>query len=77
MREYLRMLQERRGMLREAFVNMAILLGMSMAVLAVVGRLVAFPIWTFLWRSLPGHIALGTVLLILCLFAGQVRKIQV
>lgn len=77
MREYLRMLQERRGMLREAFVNMTILLGMSMAVLAVVGNLVAFPIWTFLWRSLPGHIALGTVLLILGLFAGQVRKIQV
>lgn len=77
MREYLRVLQERKGMLREAFINMAILLGMSLVVLAVVGNLIAFPIWIFLWESLPGRIALGTVLFILCLFAGQTGRIQI
>lgn len=76
MREYLRALQERKGMLREAVINMMILLGMSMLVLAVVGNLIAFPVWTLLWRSLPGRIALGIIAGILCLFMGQTGKIQ-
>lgn len=77
MREYLRILQERKGMLREALLNMIILLAMSFVMLAVVSRLVAFPFWSFLCRSLPGRTALATVLLILCLFASQAKKIQV
>ena len=77
MREYLRVLQERKGMLREAFVNMIILLGMSILILATVGNLIAFPIWTFLWKSLPGRIALSVVAVIFFLFMGQAGKIQV
>jgi len=39
LREYLRVAQERRGMLREAAVNLALLAGMSAVVLLIVGRL--------------------------------------
>ncbi len=39
MREYLRVAQERRGMLREAAVDIALLAGMSVIVLLIVGRL--------------------------------------
>lgn len=77
MREYLRVLQERKGMLREAVLSMLLLLAMSVAMLAVVSRLVSFPLWSFLWRSLPGRAAFAAVVLILGLFAGQAKKIQV
>lgn len=77
MREYLRVLQERKGMLREALLNMLLLLAMSFAMLAVVSHLVDFPFWSFLCGSLPGRIALTAILLIVCLFAGQARRIQV
>ncbi len=76
MREYLRVLQERKGMLREALINMVLLLGMSFVVLAVVGNLIGTSIRDILFQSLPGRIALGVILLILGLFAGQMRKIQ-
>lgn len=38
LREYLRVAQERRGMLREAAINLALLAGMSVVVLLIVGR---------------------------------------
>ena len=38
LREYLRVAQERRGMLREAAINLTLLAGMSVVVLLVVGR---------------------------------------
>jgi len=77
MREYLRVLQERKGMLREALVNMMLLLGMSLIVLSVVGNLISFSLWRLLWGSLPGRLAVAVVALIIGLFLGQIRKIQV
>ncbi len=77
MREYLRVQQERKGMLREALINMLLLLGMSLIVLTIVGSLISFSIWKFLWGSLPGRFALAVVGGILALFMGQVRRIQV
>lgn len=76
MREYQRTLQERKGMLREAFINMCILLVMSLAVLGVVGSLIEMPVGQLLFRTLPGRVALGVILVILLLFAEQTRKIQ-
>lgn len=77
MREYLRVLQERKGMLREAWINMLLLLTMSVVMLTIVGKMIGFPLWPFLWKSLPGKIALAVVALILGLFAGQAGRIQV
>ena len=68
MREYLRLGEERRSMMREALVNMVLLLTMSVFTLAVVDGLIEASIWTILWDTLPGRIALGVVGLILILF---------
>jgi predicted anti-sigma-YlaC factor YlaD len=55
---------------------MLLLLGMSLAVLAVVGNLIGTSVAQLLTESIPGRIAVGVILLILALFAGQMRKIQ-
>ncbi len=68
MREYLRMGEERKGMLREALVNMLLLLSMSVFTLAVVDGLIEGSIWMLLRDTLPGRLALGVVGFILLLF---------
>lgn len=68
MREYLRLGEERRSMMREALVNMVLLLTMSGFTLAVVDGLIEASIWTILRDTLPGRIAMGVVGWILILF---------
>lgn len=68
MREYLRLGEERRSMMREALVNMVLLLSMSAFTLAVVDGLIEASIWTILRDTLPGRIAMGVVGWILILF---------
>lgn len=76
LREYLRVSQERRGMLREAAVNMALLLGMSFVVLLTVGHLTEVSLWTLLAGTVPGRVGTCVLLVIFGLFAGQLRKAQ-
>ena len=76
MREYLRATRERRGMLREAAVNMALLLGMSVIVLITVGHLTDRTLWELLWGTLPGKIGCGILLGIFGLFGGQLHRAQ-
>lgn len=71
-REYLRMQQERKGMLTEAMVNMLILLSMSVFALLSVDSLIDVSVWDVLFQTLPGRIALGVVALIGLLFFKQV-----
>ena len=70
MREYLRQNQDRKGMLREAAINMLLLLIMSAVVLVVVAGLVGSDVPSLL-ATLPGRIALGVVCGILLLFGRQ------
>ncbi len=77
LREYLRVTQERKGMLREALVNMALLLGMSVAVLFTVGHLIDISVWWLLTGTLPGRIGLCVLAVIFGLFAGQMQRVQV
>ena len=58
-REYLRMEEERKGMLREAGINMALLLGMSVFALLTVDRLIDVSVWKIVSGTLPGHLAVG------------------
>ena len=67
-REYLRMEEERKGMLREAGINMALLLGMSVFALLTVDRLIDVSVWKIVSGTLPGHLAVGVYGLILFLF---------
>lgn len=76
MREYLRVSQERRGMLREAAVNMILLLGMSVIVLITVGHLTDRTLWELLWGTLPGKAGCGILLGIFGFFGGQLHRAQ-
>lgn len=67
-REYLRMEEERKGMLREAGINMGLLMAMSLFALLTVDRLIDVSIWQILSGTLPGHLALGIYGLIVFLF---------
>lgn len=75
-REYLRVSQERRGMLREAAVNMVLLLGMSTIVLSTVGHLTESPLWELMVGTLPGRAGLAILLIVFGAFAGQLHKAQ-
>lgn len=74
MREYLRLGEERRGIMREALVNMMLLLGMSVFTLIVVNGLLETSVWLILWETVPGRIALSVIGFILLLFAGRLME---
>ena len=73
-REYLRMGEERKGMLREAVINMSLLLLMSGVILLTVDGLIGISIWTLLFHTFPGKLALLIVAVILLLFGRQAYK---
>ena len=76
LREYLRISQEQKGMLREGMINMGILLAMSLAVLFAVGFLVQKPAIWLLTATLPGRAGVVILAVIAILFTGQMRKIH-
>jgi Flp pilus assembly protein TadB len=73
-REYLRMVEERKSLMREAMINMLLLLVMSAFTLVIVDGLLETSIWELLVKSLPGRIALGITAFILFLFAGKLAE---
>ena len=72
MREYLSQSRDRKGMLREAGINMGLLLIMSVVVLLAVNLLIGGGIGQILLETMPGHLAVGGMTLILVLFGFQV-----
>lgn len=74
MRDYLKTSQERKNMLREAAVNMALLLIMSALSLVIVDGLIQRSVWDILIYSFPGRIAITVTALIVCLFIGQIYR---
>lgn len=76
LREYLRVTQERKGMLQEALINMVLLLVLSLVILAAVGSLVQVPIAQLLLESLPGRVGLCILGVICVLFVGQFRRVN-
>lgn len=74
LREYLRVTQERKGMLQEALINMVLLLVLSLVILAAVGSLVQMPISQLLLGTLPGRIGLCVLGAICVMFIGQFRR---
>ena len=75
-REYLRLGEDRKGMLREAVINMALLLGMSAFALVTVDKLVEVSIWQVLFHTVPGYLVLGILMFIMLLLAGQLHKLN-
>ena len=76
LREYLRMGEERKGILREAVINMTMLLAMSFFALLTVDGLIEQSIWGILFGTLPGYIALLIVGTIFCLMLRQLLKLS-
>ncbi len=74
LREYLRLGEERVSMLREAVINMVLLLLMSGFTLIIVDGLTDVCVWSLLWETLPGRIALGAVGFILLLFVKKLAE---
>lgn len=75
-REYLRTGGERKSMLREAGINLLLLIGLSGFILLTVDGLIDVSIWHVLLFTLPGRIALFVLALILFLFLGQIYRIN-
>lgn len=76
LREYLRTGEERKGILREAIINMALLLAMSVFALLTVDGLIEQSIWGILFGTLPGYIALLITGIILCLMLRQLLQLN-
>ncbi len=76
MREYMKSGRERKSLLREAGINLLLLLGMSIFALVTVDGLLEASIWDILFTTMPGKIALGVVAVILFLFGVQIYKLE-
>ena len=76
LREYLRISLERRSMLREAGINMALLMGMSVVVLLAVGALTGISMINLLTGTLPGRVGICVLLAIFGMFGGQLYHAQ-
>lgn len=74
LREYLKVAQERKGMLQEALINMGLLLGLSLIILTAVSSLVQMSVSQLLMGTLPGRIGLCVFALIGVLFIGQFHR---
>lgn len=75
-REFLKSGKERKNLLREAGINMLLLIGMSVFALITVNGLLEVPVWTILFHTWPGKIALGIVGGIMLLFGMQVYHLE-
>lgn len=76
LREYQKMSRERKNMLREAGINMVLLLVLSGVVLITVDGLVEISVWQVLLFSLPGNLALAVLIIIFILFGAQLYGIH-
>lgn len=76
MREYLRMCEERKGVAREAFINMVMLAGMSVATLLAVDCLIETSIWEVLLQTVPGRIGLCGMAFLFGMFLSKVYRVE-
>lgn len=76
MREYLKSGRERKSLLREAGINMLLLLGMSVFALVTVNGLLEMSVWNILTGTWLGRAAMGVVGAILLLFGIQIYKLE-
>ena len=76
LREYTRMRQERKSLVREAWVNILILGAMTLVILKALEALVGIPLSEIMLHTLPGIGCLAVIGVILLLFYRQVRMLD-
>ncbi len=76
LREYLRAGAERKSLLREAVINMLLLVGLSYFIFLIVDGLIDGSIWRILFGTMPGRLALGVLAVIFGLFLRQIYRIN-
>lgn len=76
MREFLTQSRERKSILREAAINMGLLLIMSVVVIVMVNILIGGSVTEILLHTFVGKIAIGAMVFIFFLFGMQVMKID-
>ncbi len=76
LRDYLHTVQERSGMVREAYVNLFLLAAMSFIVLLSVGNLTGTEMVPLLTQTWPGRIGLGLLIFIFLMFQGKVNRME-
>ncbi len=76
MREYLQQSRERKGMLREAAINMFLLLVMSVVMLMIVGSLVGKSFSEILFGNVAGKAGLAVLAVIAVLFLRQTVRLN-
>ncbi len=76
LREYTRMRQERKSLVREAWVNILILGAMTLVILKALEALVGIPLSEIMLHTLPGIGCLTVIGVILLLFYRQVRMLD-
>jgi len=76
LREYTRMRQERKALVREAWVNILILGAMTLVILKALEALVGIPLSEIMLHTLPGIGCLTVIGVILLLFYRQVRMLD-
>lgn len=75
-KEYMRMRQERKEMIREAWINMLLLAGMSGIVLWSIESLIGISVKDIMFHTFPGNLSIGILLFVLFLFVRQIRKVD-
>lgn len=76
LREYARMRQERKALIREAWINILILGAMTVVILKAMESLVGIPLSEIMFHTLPGIGCLTVIGVILLLFYRQVRLLN-
>lgn len=74
LREYLRVAQERRGMVREAMIHLVLLMGMSVVVLIMVERLTGVEVRRLITATWPGRAGAAALVLIFAVFRGRMHS---
>lgn len=76
LREYARMRQERKALIREAWINILILGAMTVVILKAMESLVGIPLSEIMFHTLPGIGCLTVIGVILLLFYRQVQLLN-
>lgn len=76
LREYLKVAQERRGMVREALIHLVLLMAMSAVVLFMVEKLTGVEVRRLVVSTWPGRVGAAALVLIFAVFRSRMHSVD-